>query len=330
VKGGLKSRATASIETMPPSGWVLIALVVAAALGVPRFLSAGNFLNVVRVASILALAAYGQGVVIVAGGLDFSSGSAVALTSVITVLALVSAGMTGPGALACGAAAAILIGALNGFLITSFNMPPFLVTLGMLIGVHGLASLLVGGIPLDAPPTAGFGWLAQGELLTIPVPVFFAAMGFVALALLTRTPLGRSWYLVGANPRAADFVGINRRRSVRFAYLVNGIFVAFAGIVLTARVGSGQPNLFPTLPFEAIAACAIGGLALSGGTGRPVQILLGVLIISVLDNAAVLLNFASSVQLMLIGALTIGAVLVQQIRWTRVRRRLRHDGSRSG
>lgn len=298
------------LASVPPAAIVLVALLIVLALAVPRFATVGNLANVTRIAAILALAAFGQSIAIVTGGLDFSSGSAVALTSVVTVLLLQSFGTT--AAFAAGVAAAVAIGAFNGLLIAYCEMPAFLVTLGTLIAGHGLASVLVGGIPLEAPPAPGFFWLAQGTLARVPVPIVLAALGFAALAWLQRrTALGRAWYLIGANPRAARLAGVAIRRSIFAAYVLNGVFVAVAGLVLTARVSSGQPNLFPSLPFEAIAACAIGGLPLSGGLGKPVQVLTGVLIVTIVGNAVVLMNFSSAVQLMLIGALTVLAVLLQ-------------------
>jgi ribose/xylose/arabinose/galactoside ABC-type transport system permease subunit len=313
VAGRIRSLAP-GLRAVPPSAWVLLALFVLLALVVPRFLTSGNLMNVARVAAILALAAFGQAVVVVSGGIDFSSGSSVALTSVVAVLSLPHVGA--PEALALGAAAALAIGAVNGFLIGWLEMPPFLATLGVLIAGHGLASLLVGGIPLDAPAAPGFSWLAHGRVLGLPAPIAAAALGLAGLSvLLRRTVLGRAWYLVGASARAAEAAGVDVRRRLFMAHLVGSGFVAAAGLILTSRVASGQPNLYPTLPFEAIAACAIGGLPLTGGAGSALQVLVGVLIVAVVQNAVVLLNVPASVQLMLIGALTAGAVLAQQVRW---------------
>jgi ribose/xylose/arabinose/galactoside ABC-type transport system permease subunit len=186
----------------------------------------------------------------------------------------------------------------------------------MLIFVHGLASLLVGGVPLEAPAGMGMTWLGKGTLFAVPTPIILALLGFLALAILLRkTTLGRYWYLVGASARASELAGVPVGATLFLAYFVGGIFVAVAGLVLTSRVGSGQPYLFPNLPFEAIAACAIGGLPLTGGAGRPVQILAGVLILSATENAVVLLNLSSAAQLTVVGALMVGAVALQKLKW---------------
>jgi ribose/xylose/arabinose/galactoside ABC-type transport system permease subunit len=299
---------------VPPAVYVLAALLLLLSLTVPRFATAGNLINLLRVAGILAIASYGQAIIIITAGLDFSVGSAVALTSVVTVLLVEPLGT--PAAFACGGGAALAVGALNGILVGAARLPPFLVTLGMLIFVHGLASLLVGGVPLEAPAGMGMTWLGKGTLVAVPTPIILALLGFVALAvLLRRMTLGRYWYLVGASARAAQLAGVPVGATLFLAYFVGGAFVAVAGLVLTSRVGSGQPYLFPNLPFEAIAACAIGGLPLTGGAGRPIQILAGVLILSATENAVVLLNLSSAAQLMVVGTLMVGAVALQQLRW---------------
>jgi ribose transport system permease protein len=312
---GLSERLAIGVRrALPTSLYVLTALAIVLALAVPRFATQGNLINLLRVAGILAIAAYGQAIVIITAGLDFSIGSAVALTSVVTVLLVEPLGT--PAAFACGAAAALLTGAVNGVLIGGTRLPPFLVTLGMLIFVHGLASMLVGGVPMEAPAGMGMAWLGKGTLLGVPTPIVLAVVGFVAVACLLRgTTLGRYWYLVGSSARAAQLAGVPVGLTLCLAYVVGGAFVAVAGMVLTSRVGSGQPNLFPTLPFEAIAACAIGGLPLTGGAGRPTQIVAGVLIVAAVENAVVLLNLSSSMQLILVGALMVGSVTLQEVEW---------------
>jgi ribose/xylose/arabinose/galactoside ABC-type transport system permease subunit len=293
-----------------PGVWLLAALVVALAISAPGFLSGDNLLNLGRTASILALAASAQAIVIIIGGLDLSAGSAVALMSVVAVLTADQ----GPAAgLAFGAAALIGVAVLNGFLVSAFEASPFLVTLGMLTAIHGLASELVGGIPVEAPPGGAFSWAASSEIAGVPVAIVLGASGLAALGLLLgRTALGRSWYLLGANPVAARAAGIRIRRATFLAYALGGLFLALAGLILTARVHSGQPNLQPTLAFEAIAACAIGGLSLNGGTGRASGVLVGVLVITITQNGLRLLNWPSQLQLIAIGTLMIVAVLAQR------------------
>lgn len=308
------SAGTRRLATVPPGVYVLLALAVLLALIAPGFASVDNLLNIGRTASILALAAAAQAIVIIVGGLDLSAASAVALMSVVSVLML---DLGTVPALAAGALTVIAIGAVNGLLVAGFGIPPFLITLGMLTAVHGLASTLVGGIPVEAPPTGAFSWAGSAEIGPVPVPIVLGAAGLGALGFLLRaTVLGRSLYLVGASPEAARAAGIDVRRVTFLAYVTGAVFLAVAGLILTSRVHSGQPNLQPTLAYEAIAACAIGGLSLAGGSGRASGVLIGVLIVSISNNGLRLLNLPSELQLIVIGVLTVVAVLAQR-RWGR-------------
>lgn len=309
---GVRAIWTRARDGAPPTLWVLIVLVVVLAIIAPGFATTDNMANIGRTAAVLALAACGQAIVIITRGIDLSAASAVALMSVITVLEI---GAGTGAAFALGALAVLAIGALNGLLVARFDIPPFLVTLGMLTGVHGLAALLVAGIPVEAPPGGAFSWPSNGNIGPFSVPLVLAVVGFAVLAmLLRRTTLGRVWYLVGSNPGAARTAGLRVRGAIFLAYLVGAAYVAVAGLILTARVHSGQPDLYPTLAFEAIAACAIGGLSLNGGTGRVTGVLVGVLIVAMTANGVVLLNLSVDFQLMIVGTLTVGSVLASRRR----------------
>ena len=292
------------------AAWTTLGVFLLFAVLVPRFASSGNLVNVLRVAAILCVAACGQAIVLVLGGIEFSFGSSAALASVVGVLAVPWLGPA--GGLAAGGAVVIAIGALNGALIAGFGLPPFVVTLGMLLAAAGAAASLVGGQPIDAPPSAAFAWPAAGSVATIPVPILLGAAAVTVLhALLSRSRLGRLWYLAGANPVAARLSGIAVGRVTFLGYLVAGAFCAVTAVVLTSRVGSGQPNLAPNLPFESIAACAIGGIPLAGGEGRAHQVVCGVLVIAMMNNAVVLLNFPIAAQQLVMAVVIIGAVLLQ-------------------
>ena len=307
----------------PVSAAIALGVFLLFALLVPRFATFGNLENVVRIASILCIAACGQAVVLILGGIEFSFGSSVALASVITVLALPFAGTL--GAFAAGAGVVIAVGAINGALVARFDLPSFLVTLGTLMIGAGLASTIAGGLPIDAPASEAFSWLARGRILGVPVPIVFAASSVAVLYfLLAHTRLGRFWYLAGANVNAARLAGIKVRLAVFSGYLVAGGFCSLTGLILTSRIASGQPNLAPNLPFETIAACAIGGIPLAGGQGRASQVVYGVLIIAMMNNAVVLLNFPVAYQRLMIAAIIVGAVLLQKLgdrKWSLTRGR---------
>lgn len=295
---------------LPASLFVAAALFAVCALVVPRFATAGNLDNLTRVAAILAIAACGQALVLVVGAIEFSFGSSVALASVAAVLVLPEAG---PVAAFLAAFATVLaVSGLNGVLVGYVALPPVVVTLGTLMIAHGIAATLAGGLPIDATPSAVFSFPATGRIAGISVAVWVAGLSLLVLALLlSRTVLGRRLILVGANEEAARLSGIPIARAKLLAYVLAGAFCGLAAIVLTSRVGSGQPNLMPNLPFLTIAACAVGGIPLSGGRGTASEVLAGVAIVAMLNNATILLNYPSAVQLLLTAAVIVGAVAVQ-------------------
>ncbi len=309
---------------LPRSIWVLAAIFIICLLFLPGFSKFGNLTNVLRVAAILALATYGQAIVVVSGGIEFSIGSSVALCSVTTVLALQHWPLG--VAFLVGFATIISVGVVNGLLVSYLRLSAFLVTLGMLLLVHGVAAIAVGGLPVEVPDREGIHTLSGGSAFGIPFPLVIAAIGAIALhVLFEKTILGRTWFLIGSSEPAALTTGIKVRRNVFLAYFIAACFVGIAGLILTSRVAAGEPNLYPTLPFESLAACAIGGIPLSGGRGSALNAVVGVLIIAVLNNAIVLLNYPAYTQLALLGAIMIGTVIAQgapswkKLSWIRVR-----------
>jgi len=299
------------LRRVPVSVLIALAFFVVCALFVPRFAGSGNLGNVARIAAILAIVSCGQAIVLILGGIEFSFGSSVALASVVTVMLLPA---TGPlPAFLAGVAVVVLVGVLNGALVAGVGLPAVVVTLGTLMIAHGFAASLAGGLPIDAAPSPLFRWPAVGEVLGIPVAVLIAAVALFCLwVLLAHMELGRRFYLVGANASAARLSGIGVRGTVFTGYVLAGLFAGVASVILTSRVGSGQPNLIPDLPFQTIAACAIGGIPLTGGRGSVIQVIAGVAIIAMLNNAVVLLNYPVAVQQLLIALVIVVSVVAQR------------------
>lgn len=299
------------LRHLPISLAIALAFFVICALFVPRFASSGNLENVARIAAILAIVACGQAIVLILGGIEFSFGSSVALASVATVLLLP---VTGPLlAFLAGITVVLLVGVLNATLIAGVGLPAVVVTLGSLMIAHGLAASLAGGLPIDAVPSPLFRWPALGRVFGIPVAVAVAAIALFCLwVILARTELGRRLYLVGANPSAARLSGIGVKGTMFTGYVLAGLFTGVASVILTSRVGSGQPNLMPDLPFQTIAACAIGGIPLTGGRGSVIQVIAGVAIIAMLNNAVVLLNYPVAIQQLLIALVIVISVVMQR------------------
>lgn len=279
----------------------------------PRFLSPYNLRNVLRLSAILSLVAYGEAIVIIGGGIDLSIGSIAAVASILTAMAARSVGIV-PG-FACGILTGALLGTINGVLISRFRLPAFIATFGMLVYAEGIANYISRGAPIEFMPE-GFGVLGSGYLGPIPIPIIISVIVFIlAHVMLSKTPFGRYLYAIGGNEKAAWLSGINVKRYRLLAYTISGLLAGLAAVVLTSRINSGQSNLAPSLPFDAIAAAAVGGLSMRGGYGKIYQPVLGATIISVANNGLNLLNISSYIQMIVIG----GVILIA-VSWDNFRR----------
>ena len=299
----------------------LVLLVIIFWILEPRFATLTNFQNVMRQAAPLALLAAGQAVVLIAGGVDVSVGSIIALSSVSMVGALYqTAGVpfTVDGVLP-GIAASILvggiIGAINGAIIAVWSVSAFIVTLAMMTTIRGLALYVTGGMPMyDAIPESML-YIGNGYVGPVPFAVFISVLGFALLYYFLRlTPGGRETYALGGNQEAARLSGIKIKPTIIRAYLISGLFAGAAGAVLTSRGGIGAPNMGTGLELDAIAAAVIGGVAFGGGEGRVMGVILGVLVLSVIKNGLNLYNVSSFVQLIVIGFIIVAAVVVDRYR----------------
>ena len=307
--------ATAASLVAAARGWlkryglILALVIIATVLGVasPNFLTSSNLINVVRQISINGILAVGVTFVLLTGGVDLSLGSVVALTGII------AASFAHPGAyplvvpLFMGLAAGTACGAVNGLVVTRGNVPSFIATLGMMTIARGLAELISGGKPVsDLNP--GMIRIA-GEFAGIPIPVvILAGVALAAWVILSHIRIGRHIYAVGGNENAARASGINVRRVKMFAYTLCGGLSGLAGIVLTARVGTGQPDAGLAYELDAIAAVVIGGTSLSGGVGSVRGTVLGALLLGVINNGLDLLDVSSYYQEIVKGMIIIGAV----------------------
>jgi ribose transport system permease protein len=289
----------------------------------PRFLWQGNLINVARQSSYLIIVSLGQTLVLLTAGLDLSIGSTIALVSVITALSMASLSAADPGAhalaLAVGMSAGVLtgaiVGAFNGIGVALFNVTPFMMTLGTLSIGFGLALTLSGGSPVYGMP-AEFGDLfAYSRILGIPVPIYGAVGVFVATyILLNWTRAGRYFYALGSNRRAVHLSGIRTPAYLLLAYVICGLLAAISGVLLTARVQSGDANIGQELVLRSIAACVIGGVSLFGGIGRAGNVVLGAIFITLLTNGMDLVRVNGYLQQVVLGIVLIVAIIVDQAR----------------
>lgn len=294
---------------------ILLALVVICAVlsfATPNFFTSQNLLIVLRQVSINGILAIGVTYVIIAGGIDLSLGSVVALTGVI------AATFAHPGEyplmvpLLMALAAGVAVGGINGLVITQGRVVPFIVTLGMMTIARGLALVFSNGRPVTNL-SPGFNFIGSGDLLFIPMPILlFGLVVIGSYIILTYTRLGRYIYAVGGNEQAARASGINVNRVKLFAYIICSALAALAGIVLASRITTGQPNAGIAYELDAIAAVVIGGTSLLGGRGSVTGTVIGVLIIGVINNGLDLLNVSSYYQQIIKGAIIIMAVLVDR------------------
>jgi ribose transport system permease protein len=314
-------------------GWLLVLslplLMAAMELAVfslePRVLSPRNIVNILNQSSYLFLFASGQMIVILTRGFDLSLGTTVSAVSVASALAMtslasagVSDGLVVTAGLGVGLGFGALVGVFNGVCVSRLGISPFIVTLGSLNICMGLATTMSGGRPVFNVPDAFSGALYNGVWIPgVSIPLTLAIVVCLLLYfLLDRTRFGRSLYLIGNNPRAAYLAGLPSRRYLALAYVACSLLAAFGSLMLTARTGSGEPNLGGSLMLESIAAAVIGGVSLQGGVGGVVPVILGTLFVTMLSNAMDLLEVGGYVQQILLGCVIIGAIFLDRIRVT--------------
>jgi len=281
------------------------------------FLTLDNFLNVFRRSSVNGIIALGMTYVIISGGIDLSVGSMLALSGMAGAVAMIAVGGADPqgGALVLGTIVGILAGLvcgfLNGALITKLKLPPFIVSLGTMSAFRGISYVMNNGQPYNVP---SYKYLGSGVVLGVPVSVL-AFIFFVAVAgfILRYTRLGRYTYAIGSNREAAFHAGVNVDRNLIYIYSLTGLFVGIASMIATSRTVSAQPTAGITLELDIIASVVIGGASLSGGRGSITGTIIGTLLISFLRNGCTLLGISTNVQLIVIGAIIIAAVAVDQL-----------------
>ena len=274
-----------------------------------RFLTVGNLTNVLRQSTINLIIAIGMTYVILTAGIDLSVGAVLALSTVVTadllqrgvpILPTVLVGLTLGG----------VLGMASGLLISRVKVPPFVATLGMMTVARGLALTYTQGRPITGLPDA-FRYIGTGYLGPIPMPIIVAAVAFLAgYVLLTRTRMGMYIYALGNNPVAAHYTGIATSKYITFVYVLAGALAALAGMILVARLDSAQPTAGISYEFDAIAAVVVGGTSFAGGEGSLMGTLLGVLVISVLNNGLNLLNVSSFYQPLVTGVVIALALLL--------------------
>lgn len=292
---------------------ILSILVILMSVLAPNFLSKGNIINVFKQISFIAIVAMGVMCIIITTGIDLSSGSVIAMASVVGA----SFAKTGEYPLFVAFGLALLIGSLfglfNGVVIAYAKIPPFIVTLGTMTIGRGIALLYSGGKPISGLDPR-FIWLGSGNVFGIPTPVIllFVVTLFTHL-MLNNTKFGRHVYALGGNEHAAIVSGINVKKVKILVYTYASFLAALAGIALTGRVQSGQPGLGTGYELDAIAAAVIGGTSQAvGGVGRATGTIVGALVIGVINNGMDLMSVSAYWQQIVKGGIIIMAVILDQ------------------
>ena len=279
------------------------------------FLTVDNVLNIGTQTAVIAILAYGQTFVIVAGGIDLSVGSTLGLTGVVLGWLIASAVVPWPLAVVLALAVGLVVGLVNGLLIAYGRLPAFIATLAVLSSARGLALVISGGVPVSGLPSA-LQTLGSGNLFGIvPYPFLVMLVMFAITAfILQRAYVGRCMYAIGGNQEAARLSGINVTRQTLVTYGLAAVFAAVGGVLSAARLASAQPQAGTGFELDAIAAVVIGGASLTGGVGTATGTLIGALILGVLRNGLNLLAVSAFWQQVVIGIVIVLAVLTDTLR----------------
>ena len=298
-------------------------MVLALSLLSDRFLTPDNGWNILRQISVNLCLSIGMTLVILGGGIDLSVGAILGLAGAVAA-GLLKHGLGIPGTTLLieftvfGAIlAAVFVGGAagwcNGFAVTRFKLPPFVATLGMLSIARGLTMLWTGGFPITGLGD-DFGHIGTGAFLGMPLPVWIMlALTAVFVVVTKRTRFGRHLYAVGGNERAARLTGLNVGRIKLAIYTLAGALAGVAGLIVTARLDSAQPNAGLGYELDSIAAVVIGGTSLSGGRGSVAGTVLGCLIIGVLNNGLFILNVSPFWQQVIKGGVILLAVALDKM-----------------
>jgi ribose transport system permease protein len=286
-----------------------------------NFLKRENLLNIANQIAVIAIVAIGMTLVILTGGIDLSVGSLIALSAVVSTLLIRDAAggeQAGAGgmvlACAAGVGACGLLGLITGGLVTALRIPPFIVTLAMMLVASGLAFLAARGQSVYQVPDS-FVWLGRGSDLGLPRAVWLTGILYaLAHILLARTRAGRYVYAVGSNETAARLSGVPVGRTLLWVYAACGALAGLGGVVMASQLKSGAPTYGGMYELYVIAAVVVGGTSLAGGRGHVLGTLLGALLIAVIQNGMNLTGVESYTQKVVLGLVILGAVMLDMWR----------------
>jgi ribose transport system permease protein len=293
--------------------FTLILLFAGLSAATPHFLTAVNLAAVIRQTAVINIMALGMTMIIIAGGIDLSVGSIMALCGLLGAMTVANGQPILLG-LAVGLLTGVACGLVNGLLVTKLRINPFIVTLGTLGIYRGLSLIISGGLPIQNMPK-DFAFLGEGAILHIPFVLYVLFLCAAGVhVLLEHTRMGRYAFAIGSNPDAAFYAGIPVSFHATAIYAAGGLLTGLAGMIETSRLMTGQPTAGQGYELQAIAAVVIGGGSLRGGEGSVVGTLIGAYIMGLLSNGSDLLGISPYLQQAIIGAVIILAVVLDELR----------------
>lgn len=281
----------------------------------PRFFTWSNWLTILDNVSKTGFLAIGIMLCIMLGGIDLIAGAGIACSGVLCIICMERWGMPMVVAIILGMAVGVLAGMANGFIIAYSGIHPFVVTLAMQSILRGIAYLLANAQPVPLYVNEVFPQIGIGRIAGIPYPIIYLMiLFFLQWLLLNKTKTGRYIYAVGGNETAARFSGINVEKIKILVWTISGTLCAFAGIVLSAKLKSGQPSTSVGAETDAIASAVLGGTSMYGGTGRTSGVIIGVFIIGVISNGLTLMHLDVNWQYVVKGVIILVAVYSDMVR----------------
>ncbi|CVI62863.1 MULTISPECIES: ABC transporter permease [Agrobacterium] len=293
---------------LPLAGLIVVSILMG--LASDNFFSVNNIMNVLRQVSVVGILAVGMTFVILTGGIDLSVGAVMALVGTLSAGLMVNTGLLPAIALPAGLFIGLGIGIFNGALVAWGRMPAIIVTLATMGMARGLGLIYSGGYPVSGIPS-WISWFGVGRIGVVPVPVIIMVVIYaVAWVLLQRTAFGRHVYALGGNELAARLSGVKTQRVKLAVYGISGVTAAFAALILTGRLMSGQPNAGVGFELDAIAAVVLGGTAIAGGRGLILGTLIGAVLLGILNNGLNLMGINPYLQDVIKGGIILLAIYI--------------------
>jgi ribose transport system permease protein len=288
---------------------VFIAEVIIFSIANPNFITPNNLVAILRQVAVYGIASVGMTFVILIAGIDLSIGSIITFVNIICAYFMVNMNIPMIPAVLISLCAAILIGILNGFMVSTIGMPALIATFASQTIFEGLAYIISGGMPISGLPDS-FDFFGKSSIGIVPICAIIMACCFIVGSfILNKTYFGRFFYAIGGNEDAARFSGIRVGRTKYLIYALCAFFAGLAGIVMLSRAGSAQSTAGKGYEFDVITCVVLGGVSVTGGVGRMSGVLAGVLIIGSLTNGMILMDVSSYTQMVIKGlvlALAVG------------------------